>query len=377
MELLNDLFNRFVDIAMVVATRLGELPFALVLGVAVVGVLGVFGARRLLQQLSGRREPLGRRLVRALAIALAIGTLVHMAQRTDLLLRELRELQYFVRRDAVEQAMGLTAHEASPLRLIDEQAVIEQLRQTLGSDIEFSADSLESGIEFASFHSSGPQPVSGYVSVLDLTQAGLEIEITEELGAKSLTSDFGADHHCVVAINGEAGMSPARDAPLGSYVGNWVVGGKVVPVGLGHRRPFISFDALNHGSYYRAREGDTQASGWLNALWGRGDLLVEGQYTPSKNPRWLRASPRTLMGLDETGTHLILAVVDGRQMGYSLGLELEAAAGLMAAFGAHNAMWCDQGGSSTFYLGSLAGVVNRPSDGHERPVYTHFGVSCL
>ena len=49
----------------------------------------------------------------------------------------------------------------------------------------------------------------------------------------------------------------------------------------------------------------------------------------------------------------------------------------MAAFGAHNAMWCDQGGSSTFYLGSLAGVVSRPSDGHERPVYTHFGVSRL
>ncbi len=46
----------------------------------------------------------------------------------------------------------------------------------------------------------------------------------------------------------------------------------------------------------------------------------------------------------------------------------------MTVFGAEKALWCDQGGSTTMVLACLAGVVNMPSDGAERPVSTHFGV---
>ena len=46
---------------------------------------------------------------------------------------------------------------------------------------------------------------------------------------------------------------------------------------------------------------------------------------------------------------------------------------VLQAFGAHNGMLCDEGGSSCMYT-RLWGIVNSPSDGEERETYTHFGV---
>jgi exopolysaccharide biosynthesis protein len=49
---------------------------------------------------------------------------------------------------------------------------------------------------------------------------------------------------------------------------------------------------------------------------------------------------------------------------------------LLKLFGAHNAMLCDEGGSSCLYVETMGGIVNVPSDnqGQERPTYTHFGI---
>jgi len=88
--------------------------------------------------------------------------------------------------------------------------------------------------------------------------------------------------------------------------------------------------------------------------------------------------PRTAAGVSRDGRTLLLLVVDGRQAGWSIGATLPELAQMMLDAGAWNAVNLDGGGSSAMWHrepGATAGhVLNRPSDGHVRPVANHLGV---
>ncbi|ETK35702.1 phosphodiester glycosidase family protein [Microbispora sp. ATCC PTA-5024] len=79
----------------------------------------------------------------------------------------------------------------------------------------------------------------------------------------------------------------------------------------------------------------------------------------------LRRHPRTLAGVAKDG-RLIIAVVDGRAPGSTVGASFFEAAALMRWLGARDAINLDGGGSSTMVIGKK--VVNHPSDGVERGV---------
>ncbi|WP_285704507.1 phosphodiester glycosidase family protein [Microtetraspora sp. NBRC 16547] len=79
----------------------------------------------------------------------------------------------------------------------------------------------------------------------------------------------------------------------------------------------------------------------------------------------LRRHPRTLAGVTSSGK-LILAVVDGRDPGSTVGASFIEAAQIMRWLGARDAINLDGGGSSTMVIGKK--VVNHPSDGVERGV---------
>lgn len=86
--------------------------------------------------------------------------------------------------------------------------------------------------------------------------------------------------------------------------------------------------------------------------------------------------PRTAIGQLADG-RVLLVVVDGRQYGYSVGMTTFEMALTMLRLGAVRAMQLDSGGSST--LAFDGAVLNRPSDGRERPISTalmleYFGV---
>jgi exopolysaccharide biosynthesis protein len=77
--------------------------------------------------------------------------------------------------------------------------------------------------------------------------------------------------------------------------------------------------------------------------------------------------PRTAIGQLADGRTLMV-VVDGRQSGYSVGMTTFEMAQTMVRLGAVRAMQLDGGGSSTLAFGGV--VLNKPSDGRERPIST-------
>ncbi|MGW0484436.1 phosphodiester glycosidase family protein [Nonomuraea sp. NPDC003214] len=79
----------------------------------------------------------------------------------------------------------------------------------------------------------------------------------------------------------------------------------------------------------------------------------------------LRRHPRTLLGTTRNGS-LILATIDGRKPGITVGASFTEAAQLMRWLGATQAINLDGGGSTAMVVGKK--VVNQPADGRERAV---------
>jgi hypothetical protein len=78
----------------------------------------------------------------------------------------------------------------------------------------------------------------------------------------------------------------------------------------------------------------------------------------------LKRHPRTAIGIADNGD-VVIVVIDGRSR-FSTGATLNELAWIMRGLGCVEALNLDGGGSSTLYVGGA--ILNRPSDGQERPV---------
>ena len=110
---------------------------------------------------------------------------------------------------------------------------------------------------------------------------------------------------------------------------------------------------------------------------GGGPLLVEKGVVNVRSREESMASdiaygraPRTGVGVKADGT-VLLMVVDGRSQ-YSAGMSLKEFATYLKRFGAVSAVNLDGGGSSEMVLDGK--IMNRPSDGSERPVSIGLGI---
>jgi hypothetical protein len=119
----------------------------------------------------------------------------------------------------------------------------------------------------------------------------------------------------------------------------------------------------------------TVTAGWESvqqAVGGREWIVRDGAVSISPRPASAdEIHPRSAIGIAADG-RLILATVDGRETGVSAGVRLPELADLMLSRGAVSAINLDGGGSSTLVVRRAGAVgttvVNRPSDGAERPV---------
>ena len=110
---------------------------------------------------------------------------------------------------------------------------------------------------------------------------------------------------------------------------------------------------------------------------GGGPLLVEKEVVNVRSREESMASdiaygraPRTGVGVKADGT-VLLMVVDGRSQ-YSAGMSLKEFATYLKRFGAVSAVNLDGGGSSEMVLDGK--IMNRPSDGSERPLSIGLGI---
>ncbi len=253
---------------------------------------------------------------------------------------------------------------------------ISTLKDSLQNDLIANRQTVNEAVELVTLQIKQPLAVC-YIAVVDLTNSKLKIVLTPEIGDKYLTSTFAKQNQCFLAINGEAGTTPGKHAPLGQWTGNFIVKGKPLLLKDSKLRPFMAFDKNNKAMYSPSEQIDTTNNlQKYNTIWGRWDILINGKVLENKSR--LRSNnmpyPRTIMGINRDGTILYLMIVDGRQPKHSLGLGLQYAAKVLQLIGARHAMACDQGGSSCMYISNLGGIINRPADGKERFTYTHFGL---
>jgi len=189
----------------------------------------------------------------------------------------------------------------------------------------------------------------------DTTSGGVEVVLT---GAALPLTTHGTWTATVASVGGAAGATP-------------IVAGTLVLSADGMDEPVLA--GLVPGSTVTLSTAIT--AGWedvTEAIGGREWLRVGGATAISPvTTITTSAHPRTAIGLRTDGS-LVLATVDGRQPGYSIGVRAADLADLLGSQGAVDAIMLDGGGSTTAMVrhpGNVeATVVNQPSDGRERNV---------
>jgi exopolysaccharide biosynthesis protein len=229
----------------------------------------------------------------------------------------------------------------------------------------------DNGLEVFRVRQNNPNAVY-YVATIDLHR--YQVVLDSVVDQKELTSSFAKRFNVDIAVNGEAGTTPGFTAPLGQWNGVYMVNGKLIYNTDNARRPFIYFNDENQIFYSKEQDVvKTFSSDIKNIIWGRFDLLLNGQLSISKSDvTQSNPYPRTIVGMNQQGDKAYLMVVDGRNPNHSQGLTMEECGKVLLQAGCYHAMACDQGGSSAMYHKKL-GIFTRPADGGERVVYTHLG----
>lgn len=131
-------------------------------------------------------------------------------------------------------------------------------------------------------------------------------------------------------------------------------------------------NSLNEGDVIKiscSAEGDDRWQTATEAIASVGETLITSGTVNTSLPKG--AAPRTAVGITAEGK-VIFYVIDGRQKGYSYGVQLKTLANRMAELGCVDAINLDGGGSTTIsgiYPGAdETAVLNSPSEGSLRGV---------
>jgi hypothetical protein len=230
-----------------------------------------------------------------------------------------------------------------------------------------------------------PYPMIAHIVAVDLHAPGIGFLVTPGNPADALplkartTSQFARSTGVQIAINGD-GFSPWWAKGPFDYFPH--AGNRVAPAGYAMSEG-VAYGKSSGPTIYFSKKGEASFTlGDItpyNAISGNDMIVINGVAVAGLDNSY--AAPRTAIGLDRTGTRLILFVADGRQPLYSQGATLYEMAQLMIFYGAVNAMNMDGGGSSTLVMRNSLGIVqviNSPIQtgipGRERPVGNQLGI---
>ena len=218
-------------------------------------------------------------------------------------------------------------------------------------------------------------PYKAYILEVDLTSKKIGFFVTPYKKRLLLTSKFAETFEAVAAVNGGFWSDRA---------GFTVSGGELWP----------KYPDTEEGTVITFGDRDEKSgkipvdirppeeileeipAGAMQALSGIPLILDGGEPLKNEEEIFRTRHPRTGAGTTEDGKTLFIAVVDGRQKGWSLGLSTLKFGRLFKSLGAWRAVNLDGGQSSTMVVPSMGGVVNRPcyKKGPERPVPNHLAI---
>jgi exopolysaccharide biosynthesis protein len=230
-----------------------------------------------------------------------------------------------------------------------------------------------------------------YIDRVNLSAPGIGFAVTPQSGTmqtiSQTTSQFLLSSGTQAAINANF-FAPCCDAftEPKSLIGLSVSAGNVVsPANYGSDDAASSLliSASNQASVLEAQPAGSTVNlrNIYNAV--SGNLIVSaGQDVSSIVPTGaphdpFGLDPRTDVGLSQDGQYLYLAVIDGRQPGYSAGVTDSDAARLLIDLGSYEGINLDGGGSTALVQSDGKGgaaVINSPSGGAERFDGNNLGV---
>lgn len=369
----SDTVNVMIDGMLATGERLVALPLAMLLpAFAMIAGLATLAARRMFKPL--RAFNVFRMLLAVESVVLIFAVLVLIDRKFTLLEDALNDLRTRGTAGAASTLHNASQADSSRKDYFFSLPQVEQSLTRQFGTLSLKPTLYDQATDVVQVQMNQPL-IKAFIAIIDLKHPGVEVQVGGDFTQKTLTSDFAKQNRSTIAINGEAGQSPGLYSGLGSFRGTMVSRGVSKLTELqGNPRPNLMFSTASIAKYLAASDADRAVdSNAFNVIWGRTDAIVKGVVQGDSRDR----QPRTAMGINQDGTKLFLMVVDGRQPRYSNGFTRNEVGQFLKAFGAYNAMLCDEGGSSCMYVRDLGGIINIPSDnqGRERPTYTHFGIT--
>ncbi|QEK11267.1 phosphodiester glycosidase family protein [Crassaminicella thermophila] len=191
----------------------------------------------------------------------------------------------------------------------------------------------------------------------------------DKLGASETTSQAAKRTNAILAINGGGFYREKKNGKVYTHlIGNTVIDGKLV-------EPFnpypgdLFFAGINKKGQVIGtvphKEEDLMELDPYQGVSFLPVLLKDGKKLELP-PEWKKTRhPRTIIG-KYANDDLIVIVIDGRQGNWSIGITLERLQDKLLELGVKEAYNLDGGGSSAMYYDGK--ILNKPSDGRERPV---------
>ena len=203
---------------------------------------------------------------------------------------------------------------------------------------------------------SGDGFVGKLAIIKDISQ--VSVESSSSLGTKGeLAKDFSERYDAELVVNASGFKDVGGHGSGGIVKGSYVLNGKEIGSPMNKHWKFVG--VKDDGRLYISTREKTDISSYrwgvefYPALIVDGENVVDGSYC-------MGIQPRTTIGQSASGDFLIL-VVDGRQVGYSLGCTVADCRDILFEYKAVQAMNLDGGSSSVlYYKGEL---INKPSSG--------------
>jgi len=195
-----------------------------------------------------------------------------------------------------------------------------------------------------------------------------------QMGELETTSNAAIRTGAVLAINGGGfGAGRVNGELVSTMIGGTVVDGQVVKEFVPKSNEDLFFVGIDKkGDLVGGVPKSAEEVEALNPHQGVSfiPILIAGGEKVELPGAWAKTKhPRTIIG-QYANDDLIVIVVDGRQGDYSLGITLERLQTKLLELGVKDAYNLDGGGSTAMYFKGK--ILNKPSDGVERPVANNF-----